>query len=399
MTSEKQQTILVLDDDEGRNEDWKAWIEEAMGNHESRYAVDFGKGDSIARALDELHERRTAARKGRPYSLEGNLFDDVAMLFVDYDLFQLDEKQDVTGELVAYLARCYSTCGLIVAVNQFERGSRTFDLNFTGHPEAFADVHLAPEDLKSPELWRIQPSGHYRPWAWPHLPTAQQKLERRVLELGDNLSEKVLKYFGLQDDPALPATAMGMLTKGKRPPSDVDFSTFVESSGLGLRHKDTVRGVDKHSIVRIAAARLHKWLEGPVLLSQNALVDAPHLASRFPSLIEDSENVDAWNQTTHLSELDVLRNDDLLAHAFVRPDWLSRPTWYWSQVSQLSSIEEVADPWSAQRSEFVFCEDTSTFCREEVATLFAAPLDSPFSLRYIRNLKTVAYTPSFLLAV
>lgn len=392
--------VLVLDDQEGRNQAWKTKLESSMGAYTQKYEIEFKDTTEIGKAMNQLHHRRAEAREGKPYSLEGNLFDGVDMLFVDYDLFELDKKQDVTGELLAYLARCYSSCGLIVAVNQFERGGSVFDLNLSGHPEAFADVHLAEADLENSGLWTQIPQsgGGFRPWYWPHLPTAQESLESRAEKLEENLSEKVLTYFGLEEDMVLPTYALEMLTK-KASPMEVDFQAFVESSGLGLRTKDKVG--KPRSIARIAASRLGKWLEAVVLPGQNILIDAPHLAYRFPSLISDSDNLELWNRTTKLVELgsNSIRREEIDIHAFEKTDWLSRPAWFWREVSTLKSIPEVADPWSTEQPNYVFCEDTSRFVIEEKATGFAAPLDSPFSLRYIEDVDGVTYAPRFLLAL
>ena len=344
MTAERKK-VLVLDDQEGRNQAWKDKLESSMGAYTQKYEIEFKDTTEIEKAMNQLHQRRSEAREGKRYSLEDNLFDAVDMLFVDYDLFELDKKQDVTGELLAYLARCYSSCGLIVAVNQFERGGSVFDLNLSGHPEAFADVHLAEADLGNSGLWTQTPQvqGGFRPWYWPHLPTAQKNLESRAEKLENNLSEKVLAYFGLEENMVLPTYALEMLTK-KDSPMDVDFQAFVESSGLGLRTKDKVS--EPRSIARIAASRIGKWLETAVLPGQNVLIDAPHLAYRFPSLISDSDNLELWNRTTELVELDSnsIRREEIDIHAFEKTDWLSRPAWFWREVSTRESIPEVADP-------------------------------------------------------
>lgn len=395
MTVKKK--ILVLDDETRQNQEWKVRLESSMGMYTEKYEVELRDPSEIKDAMEELHDRRSQARNGKAHSLGGNLFDDVDILFVDYDLFELDTKQDVTGELLAYLARCYSSCGLIVAVNQFEQGGSLFELHLSGHPEAFADVHLAPEDLNNPGLW-TQPSGGFRPWYWPHLPTAQKNLELRAGKLTDDLSEKILPYFGFEEDIALPTSALEMLTK-KASPTEIDFQSFVKSSGLGLRTKDEVS--EPHSIARIAASRIGKWLETAVLPGQNILIDAPHLAYRFPSLVSDPYNLELWNRTTDLVDLssNSIQRERIGVYAFERTEWLSRPTWFWRRVSKLKSIPEVADPWSIEQPKYVFCEDTSRFILEENATSFGAPLDSPFSLRYIEQIENITYAPAFLLAM
>ena len=367
--SEKRK-ILVLDDEKGRNENWKEWLEKAMGRWTEEYEVDVKNNEEVSAALDDLHERRRLARESKEYPLEGNLFDRMDIFFVDYDLFQLDKKKDVTGELVAYLARCYSSCGLIVAVNQFEKGTRTFDLRLSGHPEAFADFNIAPGDLENPGLWSYPWKG-YRPWYWPHIPTAQRNLETRATDLEEHLEEKVLKYLGFDEGAAFPASTLELLSRTERP-GDVTFESFVGRSALGLRTKDKVG--HPVSVARIAASRLNKWLETSVLPGQNILVDAPHLAYRFPSLMPDLTDIESWNRTADPTSLDAdpIKRGLIDEHRFQKRDWLSRPAWSWQKVSSLRSIKEVNDPWSTVKPDFVFCEDTSRFVPEDDAVSFSA---------------------------
>ena len=61
---------------------------------------------------------------------------------------------------------------------------------------------------------------------------------------------------------------------------------------------------DQGGIERVAAARLGKWLERLVLPGQNVLVDAPHLVSRFPSLVA----ADDLDETTRLGATYVFRS-------------------------------------------------------------------------------------------
>lgn len=395
MTPKKQ--ILVIDDEKGQNEEWKKWLETAMGSWNDEYEVILEQLDSVVTALNDLHQRRDSARKSQLLGGDKNLFDNIAILFVDYDLFDLDNKQDMTGELVAYLARCYSSCGLIVAVNQFEKGSKIFDLSLSGHPDAFADFHLSPEDLKNSGLW-TEPWEGFRPWYWPHIPTAHKNFEARAQLDTEELDTCILEYFGFEEGFALSTSSLEFLTK-KGKPEDVTFRSFVESSGFGLRNKD--KTMDDKATARIAVSRLGKWLETLVLPGQNILVDAPHLAYRFPSLMGGNLELSQWNKVAHLAEPDGLAlNQDVIAKfSFKKNQWLSRPAWFWQKISNLESLPEVADPWSTNRPDFVFCEDVSFFVSEDEAIEFAADLDSPFALRHIRKIDGVSYVPEFLLAL
>ena len=79
--------------------------------------------EDFVSAMAGLQERRDVARTGgdgRSAGSSRNLLDDVDVLILDYDLYELGTKgsvkahERVTGEEVAYLARCYSRCRTIV---------------------------------------------------------------------------------------------------------------------------------------------------------------------------------------------------------------------------------------------------------------------------------------------
>lgn len=199
----------------------------------------------------------------------------------------------------------------------------------------------------------------------------------------ESMSRTVLEFIMVSDDP--------MTTT---------FRMFAESGdkGLseGLRRKD--RALSDEALARIAAARVSHWLEYLVLPGQHILVDAPHLATRYPSLLRgDKDDINTWNKVVSLGDEDTsIRTDILEPFRFARKDWLSRPAWYWRSVSQCEAIEEVQDPWSATSTDFVFCEDTSTFAPKDQVQEFVSDLgtvSSPFTRRFVRKLENVVYKP------
>ena len=102
--------------------------------------------------VELLERRRRSARTG-DHPDEGNSsFDDADILIVDYDLTASGEQQGgpaETGERVAYLARCYSKCGTIVALNQYNV-TATFDLSLIGHISSFADINISGDQISNP---------------------------------------------------------------------------------------------------------------------------------------------------------------------------------------------------------------------------------------------------------
>lgn len=144
---------------------------------------------------------------------------------------------------------------------------------------------------------------------------------------------------------------------------------------------------DDAAIARIVASRLAKWLEESVLAGQEILVDAPHLASRYPSLLLGARRKRAaWDSTAALgsgSAASGLRERRLRAHRFPTAHWLSRPAWFWLPMTQDNSIVEVASPWDSEAVPFCFCEDLSRFLPEDQCREFRPELSSPFNRRFV----------------
>ena len=347
-------------------------------------------------------------------------FDDADILVIDYDLLDLGgeaEASHLTGERVAYLARCYSKCGLIVALNQFANDDPTFDLNLTGHARSYADLNIASGDLCNPGLWTADRDRwtSFRPWRWPVLPLALGDFLERVEELvQDGLDRPVFEALEIPVSVALsmPRSMLDFLAPGPAGDDDakVDELTFADlalTSGVGYKHKDYP--VDDAAAARVAAARLAHWLDRVVLPPQDVLVDAPHLAPRYPSVFTGAptegaspeEAAPAWTTTARFAPFDDLPIDDepFRAHRFADPRWLSRPAWYWSGVSASETIPEVQRPWEAKRPEVVFAEDSSQFIAKGDAQEFVADVNSPFARRYVERIEGVKYRPSVRFAL
>lgn len=116
------------------------------------------------------------------------------------------------------------------------------------------------------------------------------------------------------------------------------------------------------------------------------MVDAPHLVSRFPSLLTGEVNKRAaWNKTASfrgMSDLGI-QYRRIAEFRFGKQDWLSRPAWFWKRLSNFDKIAEVADPWSGARPNQAFCEDVSSFLPREATREFVADLPSPFVRRFV----------------
>ncbi len=75
------------------------------------FRVDVLSREDFPREMDKLTERRRLRVKKDEYDSDSEL--DTADIFVvDFDLIQSDKRVIWDSELVSYLARCFSNCGL-----------------------------------------------------------------------------------------------------------------------------------------------------------------------------------------------------------------------------------------------------------------------------------------------
>ena len=382
--------ILICDDD---FDDAKRWSDGVNRQCPKGFGAQPVPTAEFFKAVKHLEDRRLAARevKRGDASSKECLFDSADIVVLDYDL--LSATNFLSGEEVAYLCRCYSRCGLIIGLNQYvtQFGRNYFDLTLKGHPESFADLNISDDQLANPGLWKEswihEPSTrnpiHFRPWYWPLLPALLDAFLRRTKEISNRLDDRIIHFLKLDDEiVTLPRSTKEFLGPGGTP-EETSFAEFVKRSGNGLRAKD--EPFEPSSIARIAAARLWKWLERLVLSAQDVLVDAPHLVSRYPSLLKGGLNSPrTWNRTTSLSRDKTGLNLALIhPFEFPRPGWLSRPAWFWKKLSSSEKIKEVTDPWTKLAPDFVFCEDISRFLPVESAREFVADVPSPFVRRFV----------------
>ncbi len=390
--------VRVFDDDFGRANHWCEKLSRVSG-FEDHYRADVLVVEDLKACIDSLRQRQTLARSEAfepdarwEHTCE---LDECDVLLVDYDLVDASLRI-LTGEDLAYLVRCYSSCGLIVGVNQF--GPNPFDLTLQGHPESFADLNVGERQLFNSGLWFARRDETFRPWHWPVIQEAVETQRQRVEDLAsDAMGTSILEFLGFKAEEVrfLDRAALEWLGKD---PEKTTFEDFVQESGNGLRgrakaHRD-LTSLDCER--RIAAARISKWLERLVLPSQLVLVDAPHLALEYPSLF-DSRDYRALTPEIldQLCAANEEKNSAIPSGAkFAQTAWLHRPAWFLPRIQEDSTVREVADPWSAPLNwDLVFCEDTSRFARRSEAKLFWVEhggLDRP---RWVCGIAEVDYAP------
>lgn len=389
--------ILIFDDEIRAATKWKRDLEKLDVVSES-YEVETIDIYDLHVALVELEARRLDIRKGKSVELVSgnNLFDDCAMVIVDFDLLHHSSAsaEYLTGENVAYLARCFSTCGVIIALNQY--GDNDFDLTLKGHPESFADVNVGGRQITSPGLWTEGWQG-FRPWGWPLLPKMEHAFNLRVADILDNLDAPIFGYLGFPEEcvPILSRGISEFIDVGKKSHGieRITFREFATRSKNGYKGKDTLLDSPKYKIpdpllARVAVARISKWLERLILQGQDLLADAPHLVYRYPSLLEgEIDDLTNWNRTASL-ENPTIHREPIARHKFEKEHWLSRPAWWFFRLRIDRAISEVSSPFNTERPGYLFCEDISRFLPEDETQEFVADLDSPFTRRSVVDPRT-----------
>ncbi|MDQ3752173.1 MAG: hypothetical protein M3333_04705 [Actinomycetota bacterium] len=370
--------IVLLEDDDALRSEWA----EALGTVADLTGdeVSIEVEDDVAGFVQRLENRREEARRApQDEPFEGSNVDSADLLVVDYDLTLAGVA--LTGRRVSYLARCYSSCGVVMLLN--ERGDNWFDVRLRGDLEAFAQLPVGGRQLANPGLWSGVPTPYFRPWQWPVIAQAVRDQAARVEIVNGNLYAPAMETVGV---PGAVVDAMPRsLVEALSTHVNLREATFDELATSQLRRKDTLGAAGRASLI---AAQLASWLEAIVLPGQNVLVDAPHLVARYPSLLSGpAEELSSWDRTANLSRsADGLgMHADILAEAAPAAPWLSRPTWFWSVVSENQDIAEVRDPWGSRTAPFAFAEDLSRFVPVDAVRTFTADVDSPFVRRFARG--------------
>ena len=307
----------------GRIDDFKRKLGDGLdkAGQSENFDIISLENDTFQDSISVLEQRRIDFRNKKEICFEGSPkhgvenIDNASIFIIDYDLLSRQEEEEqqlftgsLTGEIVTYLVRGFSKCKLIVGLNQY--GDNPFDLTLKGDLDSFADLNLGEYQLDNPHLWNgnwEHSRQGFRPWSWPNLCDLLRDFGKRVKDVEENLDTPISEFLDFDRElfQLLPREIVQFIEKPeKKEHFQTTFREFVMESGNGLRFKDAEeldKGINDHILARVGAARISKWLEYLVLPEQDILVDAPHLVSRYPSLItRDKKNIKTWNKVARL---------------------------------------------------------------------------------------------------
>lgn len=382
--SDKVVKIVVLDDDESQSLTWSEYITDALDFLGLSFEVLHPSADNLKSFHEKLVERQERAREGDggygawESAADEPPYDQADLIVIDFELLRFP-----SGHELAYLTRCFSKCRYVAVMNEMEHVNQ-FDLRMQEDQRHFADVIFADPQLANPGLW----SGHsygYRPWLWPSMLAELERSSAREQFVAEHLNEQVFEAIGLQgiaDWLTTDAKAALSMTPDGREFDSLTFSDIAKTPS-GWRRTDRVP--DDHR-PRVIAARVAKWLRIQVLAAQEALVDLPHLISRYPSLAT-STNLEDWDEasadlTPGRLKFDFTPAGDPWGSARL---WLGRDAWLGSQLATRDTLQENVDPLSSAPSGFVFLEDLSRFAPREAAREFVPMVTTSRPIRFVSN--------------
>ena len=391
--------VRVCDDDEAIADRWVAAIQGVTERHDVARMV--GAKDEVSNLLS----RKLAVEKGDDPMAYGCGFDDVDILAIDYDLIHLDEVGGrTTGEGVARLARTFSTCGVIVVMNQFK--GPQFDLGMRGHLDSFADVNVDAGLIGRAALWKdVEPAaGQFDPTIWTPLPKlfeAARGLAALFAEAG--LDGPIMAAVGLPEEALaeLSDIAYGFISL-KAETTDtlatVSVRDFLERS---LGDEGTLATLEAHApnvLYALAAFRVAKWLDRAVLRPMDVLVDGAHLVDRLPFML-DPTKVDVTDPTGWAKGVDdpasAMRWGILERYVNDKAGLaLGRTVFDWYRLAGDDEIDALQDAYLADDPvRFFLAEDTSRFVTRDAITRYRADFHNFGDRRAIERLDDITYGP------
>jgi len=135
--------IFVYDDDKGTGERYVKNLEQ-ISAVKSRFKISPISDEELKKDLTALRERQIKVENGKKWVKEHLLLDEASIFIIDFNIWKgFKKKLYLTGEEVSYYVRCFSTCGLIVALNQYSDPQQNFfNLSLIESMDSFAEKSL-----------------------------------------------------------------------------------------------------------------------------------------------------------------------------------------------------------------------------------------------------------------
>jgi hypothetical protein len=386
--------ILIFDDEESNREKYVKELNKTV-DLSKKFQIESIQKEDFLREWNILVSRYRNLRETKKKKDETSVLDDTSVFIIDYDLIKASDSSGyLTGENVSYLVRNFSKCLFIIGFTQF--GTNYFDLTLKKQSTSHADLRLGSDQLTNPGLWSKERT-EFLPWCWPNIPKYLDNLPKKLEDIENNMDESICDYFGMTKDVIgnLPRSVSEFIGKN---PQETTFKQFLRESDNALSRVDRkfVDKLDSDVKKLLISSRISKWLEQMVLPGQNTLIDAPHLVQKYPSLLKgEITDPKSWNATATFEKVGSIGLEYKIIedYRFKKEHWLSHPAWFLNQVNNCQKIKEVLDPWTKTSTDFVFCEDSSSFYKKTDCKEFLAELDSPYIRRYVRKFKGIEYTP------
>lgn len=368
---------------------WEKRLRTVLPGHEIGHSTgqelvtlihDLGSRQQAAQ-VREPNQEATAAKPPNPKPWGDHTFDGVDVLIVDQNLAGLNDQMLLSGDLVSYLARCYSKCGPIVLMNRKPEVTNPFDLTLRPQLSSWCDLEVGDLQIDNPGLWFDEERWEgFRPWRWPVLPRAIETLDEcsRLLEGSKNQRlVDVMAITGVVH--LLPPAATEFLT-GTKSLEETTVEDFLLRSGQGFRSKD--RPFDGDHGARVAAARLIKWTEDIIAVAQQLVIDVPRLAEILPARVPKQlvESLVARRPAPlRLRET----NPTVATHYSTLSKWAARDLWWRDALLDDPTLanESYSDPTLLEANKF--CEDVSRFGPVEACRGFVANIEATNTRRWI----------------
>jgi hypothetical protein len=386
------QKVLIVDDDQNLAEVIERNVLNGIRTIRTEYTTSVLAEETLRKEIRILLDRReTLGKKANRITRGESQFDDARIVVIDYDLAPLFQSEALmTGEILASLVRQFSWAGPIISVNRF--GKQKFMLTLFGESRGWADLNVSHEDLGNSGLWS-HTWKRYRPWSWPVLSELPTLFDQRVAHCRKNPKQKIVEALRIPKAvarvfPRRAADALGDL-------GSVTFADLVHD-----RQPPKSPRLPPELSARVAASETGKWLEQTVLPGQDILIDPPHLAMLFPSLLTIGDESAALDRLANLhpgTRLAV-KGKLLTSASFNSTFRLTRAAWWTELVLSSSSIPEVADPTKRQSLKRVFAEDTSRFHPRKDCIQYSS--EGLFPTRWLRRPdNSIPYEPAGRLAI